>query len=210
MHYISTNKTRWKLYRIIWGWTEKALLYHRKSLRSQRCQSKTMLSSYVWETKRAIDQIPSLKWSIITVRPAYSNITKHCQLCLYEKYTIITYPDPENLLNKRCGTMSKCPHQRKFLSNYDTHDWDLDLINFFNYWNNWFHRKKLLEALKRRCFWKIFLLGLNKLLFEQFTVYRLNNLLFERFTVKCLNTLMFEQLTKVDTLIKLYQQIVWS
>ena len=68
-----------------------------KSFRNQRYQSETMLSSYVWETKLAIDQIPSLKWSTITVLPAYSNITKPCQLCLYQKYAIIRYPDPENL-----------------------------------------------------------------------------------------------------------------
>ena len=91
--------------------------------RNQRYQSETMLSSYVWETKHAIDQIPSLKWSIITVLPAYSNITKRYQLCLYKKYAIITYLDPENLLNKRSEIMSKCPHQLKFLlSNYDTRD----------------------------------------------------------------------------------------
>ena len=94
---------------------------HRKSLRNQRYQSETMLSSYVWETKRTIDQIPSLKWSIITVLPAYSNITKRCQLCLFEKYAIITYPDHENLLNKRSEIMSKCPHQRKFLLSNMTH-----------------------------------------------------------------------------------------
>ena len=60
-----------------------------------------MVSSYVWELKRAVDQMLSLEWSIITVLPAYSNITKRCQLCLYEKYAVITYPGPENLLNKR-------------------------------------------------------------------------------------------------------------
>ena len=105
-----------------------------KTFRNQCYQSETMLSSYVWEVKRAIDQMPSLNWSIITVLPAYSNITKRCQLCLYEKYVVITYPGPENLLNKRSEVMSKCPHQRKFLlSNYDTRDRNLDLLNFFNY-----------------------------------------------------------------------------
>ena len=34
---------------------------HRKLFRNQRYQSETMLSSYVWETNRAIDQIPSRK-----------------------------------------------------------------------------------------------------------------------------------------------------
>ena len=64
--YIGLSEDEWK----------KHYYNHRKSFRNQRYQSETMLSSYVWEAKRAIDQIPSLKWSIITVLPAYSNI-KH-------------------------------------------------------------------------------------------------------------------------------------
>ena len=72
-----------------------------------------MLTSYVRETKRAIEQIPSLKWSFITVLPAYSNITKRCQLCLYEKYVIITYSDPDNLLNKPSEIMSKCNYDKR-------------------------------------------------------------------------------------------------
>ena len=84
-----------------------------------------MLFIYVCETNRTIDQIPSLKWTIITILPAYSNITKRCQLCLYEKYAIIAYPELENLLNKRSKIMSTLPprppfHQQKFLlSKYD-------------------------------------------------------------------------------------------
>ena len=111
--YIVLSEEEWK----------KRYYNHRKEFPNQCYQSETKLSSYVWEIKIAIDQIPSLKWSIITVLPLYSNIVKRCQLCLYEKYAIITYPDPENLLNKRSKIMSKWPHQRKFLlSNYDTHD----------------------------------------------------------------------------------------
>ena len=93
--YIGLSEDEWK----------KRYYNHRKSFRNQRYQSETMLSSYVWETKRTIDKIPSLKWSIITVLPAHSNITKYCELCLYKKYVIITYPDPENLLNKRSEIM---------------------------------------------------------------------------------------------------------
>ena len=150
MHCISTNKTRQKLYRIIWGWIEKVLYSHRISFRNQRYQSETTLSSYVCETKRAINQILSLKWSVITVLPAYSHIPKLCQLCLYGKYAIITYPDPEKLLNKRSEIMSKYPYQQKFLlSTYDTRDWNVDQINFTNCSNSWFHQKKLLKALKK-------------------------------------------------------------
>ena len=104
-----------------------------------------------------------------------------------------SYPDREILLNKRSKIMSKCSRHWKFLlSNYDTRDWKRDLINFVNCWKNWFHQKKFLEALKRKRFWKILLLELSNLLFEQLTVYRFNNLLFEWFTVKYLNTLIFK------------------
>ena len=112
-NYIRLSQDEWK----------KHYYNHRKSFQNQLYQSETMLSSYLWEKKSAIDQIPSLKWSIITVLPGYSNITKCYQLCLYEKYAIITYPDPENLLNKRSEIMSKCPHQPNvLLSNYDARD----------------------------------------------------------------------------------------
>ena len=49
---------------------------------------------------------------------------------------------------------------------------------------------------------------------KQLTVWAIYCLSFKQFIfwavqVKCLNTLMFKQLTKIDTLIKLYQQIAW-
>ena len=45
--------------------------------------------------------MPSLKWSIIKAIPAYSKISKKCQLCLQEKFEILNYPNPNELLNKR-------------------------------------------------------------------------------------------------------------
>ena len=121
--YIGLSEDKWK----------KRYYNRKKSFGNQLHLSETMLTSYMWETKRAIEQIPSLKWSIITTLPVHSNITKRWQLSLYEKYAIITYPDPENLSKKRSKITPKCSHQRTFsLSNYDTHDWNPDLINFIN------------------------------------------------------------------------------
>ena len=51
---------------------------------------------------------PSLKWSIVKKVPTYSNITKKCLLCLYEKLEIINYPNPQELLNKRYELVSAC------------------------------------------------------------------------------------------------------
>ena len=44
--------------------------------------------------------MPSLKWYIIKSVPAYSNISKKCQLCLQEKFKILSYPNPNELLSK--------------------------------------------------------------------------------------------------------------
>ena len=41
------------------------------------------------------------------------NQTMH--LCLYEKLLIATYPNQEELLNKRSELVSKCRHENKFL-----------------------------------------------------------------------------------------------
>ena len=60
-----------------------------------------VLSKYVWEVKDKYKETPSLKWSIVKSVPGYSNITKKCLLCLYEKFEIINYPNQEELLNKR-------------------------------------------------------------------------------------------------------------
>ena len=94
--YIALSEDEWK----------KRYYNDRKFFRNQRYQSEKMLFIYVCETNRTIDQIPFLNWTIITILPAYSNITKRCQLCLYEKYAIIAYPDLENLLNKSSKIVS--------------------------------------------------------------------------------------------------------
>ena len=58
---------------------------------------------------------PPLKWSIVKSVPGYSNITKKCLLCLYEKLEIINNPNQEELLNKRSELISKCRHLNKYL-----------------------------------------------------------------------------------------------
>ena len=67
----------------------------------------------MWETKRALDQSSSLKQATFITLPAYSNFTKFSQFFFYEKYPIITCPDPENLLIKVYEIMSQSPHQQK-------------------------------------------------------------------------------------------------
>ena len=91
------------------------------------------LSKYVWEIKK-FKIIPSLKWSIIKSAPAYSNISKKCQLCLQENFEILNYPNPNKLLNKRSELVSKCRHVNKFLlSNYKSNARHLMKISYQKY-----------------------------------------------------------------------------
>ena len=80
-------------------------------------------NSYYWEIKEKIKIMPSLKWYIIKSIPAHSSISKKCQLCLLEKFDILNYPNPNELLNKISELISKCCHVNKFLlSNYKSND----------------------------------------------------------------------------------------
>ena len=65
-----------------------------------------------------------MKWYIVKSVPSYSNITKSRMLCLHEKFEILTYPNQDELLNKRFELVSKCRHINKkyLLSNYKADD----------------------------------------------------------------------------------------
>ena len=77
--------------------------------------------SYVRKIKNETGQIPTLTWSIVRTVQAYSNTTKKSALYLHEKWLILMYPDPDELLNKHSEIKSRCLHERKYLlSNYDS------------------------------------------------------------------------------------------
>ena len=96
---------------------------HQVSFNNEVHSTDTTLSIYVWEVKRKLKIISSLKRYIIKSVPAYSNISKKCQLCLQEKFEILNYPNPNELLYKRSEIIWKCCHVNKFLlSNYNSKD----------------------------------------------------------------------------------------
>ena len=95
----------------------------RTAFKNREKANDTTLSKYVWEVKDKYKETLSLKWSIVKSVPGYSNITKKCLLCLYEKLEIINYPNQEELLNKRSELTSKYRHVNKYLlSNYKSND----------------------------------------------------------------------------------------
>ena len=111
--YIGLSEPEWK----------KRFYNHRQSFNNKKYSGSTTLSSYVWDIKNKDNETPTLKWSILKCVPGYSNVSKKCLLCLHEKLLIITYPNQNELLNKRSELISKCRHENKFmLVNYNTND----------------------------------------------------------------------------------------
>ena len=87
---------------------------HRHDFRNESKEKSTELSKHVWSLKKA-GSTPALSWEIIDHAPAYRNGSKNCNLCLTEKYHIIT--SNLKLLNKRTELISKCRHSNKFYFN---------------------------------------------------------------------------------------------
>ena len=83
---------------------------------------KPTFTEYVLEKKQRHNITPTLKWYTIKSVPS-SNITKSCMLCIDKKFEILTYPNLDELLNKRSELVSTCCHINKYLlSNYEAND----------------------------------------------------------------------------------------
>ena len=72
-----------------------------------------MLSKHVWNLKDQNIKF-DIKWRKVKQARSYSNVTKKCNLCLWEKYFIICKPEMSTL-NNRNELTSCCRHSRKFL-----------------------------------------------------------------------------------------------
>ena len=86
---------------------------HQVSFKSEKRKNDTELSKHLWKLKSERKNF-ALKWKILAKAKAYTNITKRCNLCLTEKYFIITKPHLATL-NKRNELISTCRHKRKYI-----------------------------------------------------------------------------------------------
>ena len=74
--------------------------------------NQTELSKHIWKLKG--DGSPyTLTWTIKKRAQPYSPRTKRCNLCLWEKFFIIT-ADKNTTLNARTELTSTCRHKKKF------------------------------------------------------------------------------------------------
>ena len=90
---------------------------HKASFNNRAKSNQTELSKHTWKLKD--DGSPyTLTWTIKKRAQPYSPRTKRCNLCLWEKFFIIT-ADKNTTLNTRTELTSTCRHKRNFyLSEY--------------------------------------------------------------------------------------------
>ena len=58
---------------------------------------------------------PILKWEILRRAPIYKPGAYNCKLCSEEKFAIVTFKAPDDLLNQRKEILNKCAHRRSSL-----------------------------------------------------------------------------------------------
>jgi len=86
---------------------------HKATFTDIEKRNSTELSKYIWKLKEKNTPY-EIKWNIIQHAQPYSPATKRCNLCLAEKYHIIT-ADRNNTLNSKSELISTCRHRKKCL-----------------------------------------------------------------------------------------------
>jgi hypothetical protein len=97
--------------------TEFKLRYnnHQCSFNHGKYRDTTQLSKHIWNLKDQNTEY-QIKWKQVKQAKSYTNTSKKCNLCLWEKYYIICKQETATL-NKRNELMSECRHSKKFLLN---------------------------------------------------------------------------------------------
>ena len=88
---------------------------HMCSFKNVRYKHATEPSKYIWRLKEKNVKY-TIKWRKVKQVKLHTNVTKKCNLCLWEKYFIICKPEM-SILNNRNELLSGCRHSKKFLLN---------------------------------------------------------------------------------------------
>ena len=101
--YIRISSTKWKV----------RYVNHKYSFSHEHLKHQTALSKQFWSLKNK-GLTPEIQWSILKKSNTPKCFDGRCNLCLEEKMQIMTYSEPEKLLNKRCELIARCKHKTKF------------------------------------------------------------------------------------------------
>ena len=85
---------------------------HNYSFNTDAKRNATELSKFIWSHKD-FGLNPIISWKIVCHTIPYQHGGKVCNLCLTEKYAILTANDV-TLLNKRTELINKCRHKNKY------------------------------------------------------------------------------------------------
>ena len=90
---------------------------HQMSFKHENKKNDTELSKYLWQLKEKKKDF-TITWKILAKARAYTTLTKRCNLCISEKFFIISKPHMATL-NKRNELVSTCRHRRKYILKYN-------------------------------------------------------------------------------------------
>ena len=86
---------------------------HTHTFRHPNKANATKLSKFYWSSINNNGN-PIVKWSIKKISTPHKCGMRRCNLCLDEKFIILTAGKDNNVLNKRSEIMAKCGHKNKF------------------------------------------------------------------------------------------------
>ena len=110
---IDNNRIAGKYVGLTEGTFKTRYANHKSSFKHIGKRQSTELSKLVWKLKE--DNINfNITWRIVRRANSYSNISKKCSLCTWEKYYILYKPDICTL-NRRIEILSTCRHAAKYL-----------------------------------------------------------------------------------------------
>ena len=89
---------------------------HQMSFKHEKRRNDTELSKHLWKLKEKKEDY-TISWNILAKARAYTNATKRCNLCITEKFFILSNPQMATL-NKRNELISNCRHRRKYILKY--------------------------------------------------------------------------------------------
>ena len=83
------------------GEFKKRFYNHNTSFKNNSKRNGMTLAKYAWDLKFKDNVTYTLKWYILKSVAPYSNIAKKCRLYPQEKFEILSYSNPDELLSKR-------------------------------------------------------------------------------------------------------------
>ena len=78
---------------------------------------KTRLSKYYWDIVKR-NQTPIIRWKIVKKAKTAKDLDTNCNLCTWEKISIIRFKDRRKLLNKRNEIAAACRHKSRLPLKY--------------------------------------------------------------------------------------------